>query len=418
MDTKQFISALNQIADEKGIPKEKVIETIEMAIAAAYKKDYGERGQIIRAELNAETGAVKMSQVKVVVDESMLKKPGEEGEEGEEQEPIAHTSLGESRDRHGGPAVEGEEVMKKITFNPERHIMPDEAKKIKKDAAVGDEIIFNLEAHSDFGRIAAQTAKQVIIQRLREAEREMVLTEYKAKEGEVVSAQVQRVDWKNIVLDLGRTTGMLYYEEQIPGERYRIGDRMKVYVVKVDVTPKGPVIVLSRSHPAFVKKLFELEVPEVAAGTVEIKSIAREAGSRSKIAVATSQEGVDPIGSCVGQKGTRVSAVISELSGEKIDIIEWSDDAEGLIANALSPAKVLSVEANPETRESRVIVPADQLSLAIGKGGQNVRLAARLTGWKIDVRSPEETKAPAGEEEVTEEAPEITEEVPADEKKK
>jgi len=386
IDTKQFLSALNQIAEEKGIPKERVIETIEMAIAAAYKKDYGERDQIIRAKLDSETGEVKVSQVKKVVDESMLKTP--------EEEAAAEAQPEEA-------PKEGEETVRKVTFNPERHIMLEDAKKINSDAKLEDELLFPLEAHEDFGRIAAQTAKQVIVQRLREAERETVFNEYKSKEGEIVNAQVQRFEWKNIIVDLGKTSGVMYPEEQVQGERYRMGERMKVYVVRVDVTPKGPVVVVSRSHPTFIKKLFELEVPEIASGVVQIKAIAREAGSRSKIGVMSTQEGVDPIGSCVGQKGTRVGAVISELNGEKIDIVEWSEDAAKFISHALSPAKVLSVEmhgdatAPADMRESKVIVPNDQLSLAIGKGGQNVRLAARLTGWKIDVRpAEEETRKP------------------------
>lgn len=386
IDTKQFLSAIHQIAEEKGIAKEKVIETIEMAIAAAYKKDYGERGQIIRATLEAETGAVKMYQVKIVVDESMLRTPEEEAQA---------ESEGETR----GHGEEAGDTVKKITFNPERHIMLEDAKAIKSDVAVEEELTFPLETHEDFGRIAAQTAKQVIIQRLREAEREMVLSEYKSREGEVANAQVQRFEWKNVIFDLGKTSAIMYPEEQIPQERYRIGDRMKVYIVKVDMTPKGPMVVVSRSHPLLIQKLFELEVPEVASGVVQLKAIAREAGSRSKIAVATIQDSVDPIGSCVGQKGTRVGTVISELGGEKIDIIEWSSDSEKFIASALSPAKVLSVEINPETRESTVVVPNDQLSLAIGKGGQNVRLAARLSGWKIDVRPAVEEAAVAVEEE-------------------
>ncbi|OGD31648.1 hypothetical protein A3C91_04315 [Candidatus Azambacteria bacterium RIFCSPHIGHO2_02_FULL_52_12] len=390
LDTKQFLSAVNQIAEEKGIAKEKVIETIEMAIAAAYKKDYGEKGQIIRAKMDPHTNAITMHQVKVVVDESMLKTEEDIAREAAEdyQEPQVQI-------------IEGEEQVKKVTFNPERHIMQGEAQKIKPDAAVNDEIMFDLEAYEDFGRIAAQTAKQVIIQRLREAEREMVLSEYKSKEGEAVNAQVQRLEWRNIIFDLGKTSGVMYFEDQIPGERYRIGDRLKVYIVKVEMTSKGPMVVLSRSHPSLVKKLFEMEVPEIATGVVEIKAIAREAGSRTKIAVATTQDSVDPIGSCVGQKGTRVGTVISEINGEKIDIIEWSSDPAVLISNALSPAKVVSVEIKEETKESKVIVPNDQLSLAIGRGGQNVRLAARLSGWKIDVQSltpaPVEAETPAVE---------------------
>lgn len=396
LDTKQFLSAINQIAEEKGIQKDKIIETIEMAIAAAYKKDYGEKGQIIRAKMDPESGAVKMNQIKVVVDESMLKTEEDIAKEAEEGYVPEQPRDGE------------EELPKKITFNPERHIMLDDAKKIKKDAEVEDELAFDLQSYDDFGRIAAQTAKQVIIQRLREAEREMVLGEYKSKEGEVVSAQVQRTEWRNIIMDLGKTSGVLHFEDQIPNERYRIGDRMKVYIVRVEMSSKGPMVVLSRAHPILVKKLFEMEVPEIATGVVEIKAIAREAGSRTKIAVATTQESVDPIGSCVGQKGTRVGTVISELNGEKIDIIEWSEDPVVLISNALSPAKVVSVEVDGDTKESTVLVPNDQLSLAIGRGGQNVRLAARLTGWKIDVKpaTQDSTEEISGNENKTNDAQE------------
>ena len=371
------------------MPKDKVIETIEMAIAAAYKKDYGEKRQIVRAKLDPSTGAVEMSQIKIVVDENMLRMPGEEDEEAEAQaeEPAVAKAMADK------PAADGEEKPRKFVFNQERHIMLDEARKLKPDVELEEEMSFPMPAHTDFGRIAAQTAKQVIIQRLREAEREMVLEEFKSKEGEIFTAQVQRYEWKNVIFDLGRTTGIMYYEDQIPGERYRIGERMKVYIVRVDVTNRGPLVVVSRAHPTLIKKLFELEVPEITAGTVEIKAVSREAGSRSKIAVTTTQEGVDPIGSCVGQKGTRVGAVISEINGEKIDIIEWSADAAKFIANAISPAKALGVEVSEETRESRVMVAPDQLSLAIGKGGQNVRLAAHLTGWKIDVKPAAEVKA-------------------------
>lgn len=372
MDTKQFLSSINQIIEEKGIPKEKVIETIELAIAAAYKKDYGEKGQIIRAKLDPVTGEVAMSQIKIVVDETMLKNPDEEEAEEEVAQPAE--------------SADGEEKPKKIVFNPERHIMLEEARVTNSDIALEGEVSFPLKSYTEFGRIAAQTAKQVIIQRLREAEREMVLEEFKSKEGEIMTAQVQRYEWKNIIFDLGKTSGIMYYEDQIPGEHYKIGDRMKVYILRVDGTSRGSLVVVSRACPALIKRIFELEVPEVASGVVEIKSVAREAGSRSKIAVATTQSGVDPIGSCVGQKGTRVGAVISELNGEKIDIIEWSEDPRQFIAHAISPAKALNVEINEATHESRVMVAADQLSLAIGKGGQNVRLAAHLTGWKIDVK--------------------------------
>ncbi|MBI1755218.1 hypothetical protein HYR65_02960, partial [Candidatus Azambacteria bacterium] len=266
IDTKQFLSALNQIAEEKGIPKEKVIETIEMAIAAAYKKDYGERGQIIRAKLDADSGGVQMHQVKIAVDETMLKEPEDE------TAPVAE----DVPKKAGTAEAEGEdEKTRKVIFNAERHIMIKDAKKINPDVNVGDELMFKLETHDSFGRIAAQTAKQVIVQRLREAERETVLAEYKSKEGEIVNGQVQRFEWKNVIFDLGKTSAVMYPEEQVQGERYRIGERMKVYVVRVDVTSKGPVVVISRSHPALIKKVFELEVPEIASGAVQIKAIAR-----------------------------------------------------------------------------------------------------------------------------------------------
>ena len=371
MDLKQFASALNQISEEKGISSEKVLETIEMALAAAYKKEYGEKGQIIRAQFNPKTGEVKFFQIKIVVDESMLKPE----EENDETEPSFAPQSG---------ATEDEEGEKKIRFNPERHIMLDEAKKIRADAELNGEVEFPLEAREDFGRIAAQTAKQVIIQRIREAEREAVWNEYKDKEGELVSGIIQRIENGNIFVDLGKTIAFFPKEEQVYAERYNVGSRMKFYILAVNTDSKGPNIILSRSHPKMISRLFELEVPEIGAGTVEIKSIAREAGSRTKIAVSTNEEGIDPVGSCVGQKGTRVTAVISEIGGEKIDIIAWAEDPETFVGNAMSPAKVTHVEILPR-HVAKVYVPENQLSLAIGKNGQNVRLAAKLTGFKIDV---------------------------------
>ncbi len=367
MDLKQFASALSQISEEKGISPEKVLETIEMALAAAYKKEYGEKGQIVRTKFNPKTGDVKFSQVKIVVDESMLKPEEEENDE-----------------LSFAKATGGEED-KKIRFNAERHIMFDEAKKIKKDIAVGDELEFSLEAHEDFGRIAAQTAKQVIVQRIREAEREAIWNEFKDKESELVSGIIQRMELNNIFVDLGKTVAIFPKEEQVFSEKYYVGSRMKIYMLSVNSDPKGPGIVLSRSHPKMVSRLFELEVPEIGGGTVEIKSIAREAGSRTKIGVYSNEEGIDSVGSCIGQKGSRVAAVISEIGGEKIDIIEWSEDPEIFISNAMSPAKVTKIEIMPQRHTAKVFVPEDQLSLAIGKAGQNVRLAAKLTGWKIDV---------------------------------
>lgn len=384
----EFGSAIMQIAEEKGISKDKVVETIEAALAAAYKKDYGKRGQRIRAEFSPVSGDMKFFLVKDVVDETT--RDFAEPEEGEEEKNVRETVVEEF--------LEGEEKLPR--YNQERDMLLEEAKKIKKDAQIGDVIEIELESHSDYGRVAAQTAKQVIIQRIREAERDAMFSEYKEKEGEVLSGTVQRIEGRNVYIDLGKSVGVLFPNEQVREERYRIGQRLKVYMHKVESDPKGPGITLSRTHPEMVRRLFELEVPEIFAGTVVIKSIAREAGSRTKIAVTSTEEGIDPIGSCVGQKGTRVQAVIDELGGEKIDIIEWSEDISKFVAAALSPAKVLNVEANEEKREATVTVPEDQLSLAIGKKGQNVRLAAKLTGWKIDVLGgPSQNVAEEGQNE-------------------
>lgn len=382
MDQKQFLAAISQIAEEKGISQKQIIETIEMAIAAAYKKDYGQKGQNIKVEFSSKTGEIKVFQVFLVVDKDMLR---EETEETAEEQGDTET-----KDIEDIEEEEGDD--KKIRFNPLKHMMVDEAKKIKKSIKSGDEIEIELKAHTDFGRIAAQTAKQVIVQRLREAEREVVFDEYKDKEGEIVSGIVQRIEGRNIFVDIGKTTGLLFSDEQIPNEHYRIGQRLRVYILKIERVPKGTNIYLSRSYPKVVSKLFAIEVPEIASGTVTIKSIAREPGSRTKIAVFSEEEGVDPVGSLVGQKGTRVQAVINELSGEKIDIIEWSEDSADFITNSLSPAKVTDVQLSENKREATVIVPEDQLSLAIGQQGQNVRLAAKLTGWKIDVKGEKESK--------------------------
>lgn len=382
MDIKSFTSAIAQIAEEKGIPYDKVIESIEQAIAAAYKKDYGEKGQVIKAKLNPETGDVKFWQVKLVVDKSMI---------------LSEEELNETKEKKTEVPEDNEEE-KKVRFNPERHIMVQDARKIKPKIKAGEELEMALETKFDYGRIAAQTAKQVILQKIREAEKEAVLSEYQSKEGEIISGIVQRIEGRNIFFDIGKTFGILTKEEQVPGEFYRPGQRIKVYILKVEKTPKGPVVFLSRAYPKLISKLFELEVPEISSGQVQIKSIAREAGSRSKIAVASSAEGIDPIGSAVGQRGTRVMAVINELGGEKIDIIEYSDDPAKYISNSLNPAKVLEVKIQPKNK-ALAVVPEDQLSLAIGKDGQNVRLAAKLTGWKIDVKAAESGEA----EEITEE---------------
>ena len=368
MDLKALQAALQQLETEKGVSKDKIIATIEDALSAAYKKDFGKKSQIVHAKFNPENGEMSFVQAKYVVDESMLKTEEDTSDENEEEE-----------------IKEGE--VKKIRFNPEHHIMLEEAKKIKKNAKAGDEITFPLETKENFGMIAAQTAKQVIIQRIREAEKESIYGEFKKRQGEIISGIVQRMEGGNVFVDLGRATAILPREEQIRGERYRIGERTRALLFLVEETHRGINLFLSRSHPKFIAKLFEIEIPEISSGAVEIKNIAREAGSRSKIAVVSKQEGIDPVGSCVGQKGVRISTIISELGGEKIDIIEWSDNPEELIGNALSPAKIISVKANEKIREAEVTVDEDQLSLAIGKMGQNVRLAAKITGWKIDIKS-------------------------------
>ncbi|MBI4117310.1 MAG: transcription termination/antitermination protein NusA [Parcubacteria group bacterium] len=392
LDIKQFISAVKQIAEEKGIHEQKIMDTIDAAIASAYKRDYGKKGQIIRAKLDPASGQISVWQVKYVV----------EGVDGEgcitglilKKEPGEDSSVLKKRafafDEESGfkPEEEGEI---KIKFNPEKHVLFEEAKKINPGLKPGDELILPLEGKSDFGRIAAQTAKQVVIQRLREAERESIAEEYKKMIGSLVSGVVQRREGKIVYFDIGRALGILLPLEQNHLDNYLIGRRFKVLILAIEETSRGPMIVLSRSHPKLLEKLFELEVPEISAGSVLIKGVSREAGSRSKIAVWSKESHVDPIGSLVGQKGIRVQTVINELSGEKIDIIEWSDDPAKFTSNALSPAKVIDSKILDQKRKHILVeVAEDQFSLAIGKRGQNVRLAAKLTGWKIDVRSPKE----------------------------
>ena len=347
-----FEQALQQIEDEKGISREEIISMIEAALASAFRKDYGEKDQNIIVEFDPSNLSTRIFDLKVVVAE---------------------------------------------VVDPQKEISLDDAKEIDKKYKVGDEIKTEITPKdgTDYGRIAAQTAKQVIIQRLREAERNIMFSDFKSKERTLVNGVVQRVEGDTVLVDLGRATGVLFPSEQIRGEQYQPNQRIKVLILHVESATKGPKITLSRSHPDMVRKLFELEVPEIYNGTVEIKAVAREAGSRTKIAVISNQEGIDPIGACVGQRGTRVQTVMSELGGEKIDIIEWSDDPVKLIANALSPAKILNVILDHEEKSAKVGVLEDQLSLAIGKAGQNVRLAARLTGWKIDINGEKVT--PEGE---------------------
>jgi N utilization substance protein A len=366
LDIKTFKSALEQLEEEKKIPKEKILDAIEQAMAAAYKKDYGKKGQIIRAKFDLETGKTDFFQIKIVVDESLAKI----GEEADTEEEYSVKDEGDER----------------VRFNGEHHIMLEDAKIIKKDVELNDEVIFPLESKEDYGRIAAQTAKQVIIQRIREAERTSIIDEYGTKEGEIVTGMVQKIERGNVYVDFNRATGILPAEEQIPGEFFQRGARVRAYLYSVEDSPRGINLRLSRTHPKFIERLFAIEAPEVESGVVEIKSIAREAGARSKIAVSSNDEHIDPVGSCVGQKGTRVNTITQELLGEKIDIIPWKEDPKEFVSNSLSPAKVLSIEIDEKEHKAIIEVAEDQLSLAIGKGGQNVRLAAKLTGWRIDIK--------------------------------
>jgi N utilization substance protein A len=379
-DLKTLNSALDELQAEKGISRDSVVEAIATALAAAYRREYGKRGQIIRATFNPETGDLEFRQAKIVVDETLVRKEDEEARDEED-----HRSR----------------------FNPEQHIMIEDARRIKKDATLDEEISFPLESREEFGRIAAQAAKQVVMQKIREAERSSIISEYGEREGEIVTGHVQRFERGNLYIDLGRATAVLPYDEQIPGERYRQGERVRALLLRVDEGVRGTFIRLSRSHPKFLTKLFETEVPELAQGVVEVKGVVREPGSRAKIAVHSNDGHIDPVGALVGQRGVRVAVVTSELGGEKIDVVEWSENASEFVKEALKPAQVMDIELVEDENRASVMVAEDQQSLAIGRGGQNVRLAARLTGWKIDIRS-------TGGEKPVETAPEVVAETPVE----
>jgi N utilization substance protein A len=359
----EIVNAIKQICEEKGLSYEAVIGTIESALAAAYRKDYGEKNQNIKVEYNPETNGTRVFDVKTVVEDLP-----------------AGTELGEETITLTDD--NGEEIRK---FNPKNDIELKNALDIKDSVKLGEELRFELPTKEEYGRMAAQTAKQVIIQRLREAERDMVFEEFKNKEGEVLTGTVARREGRLVLVDIGKATGVILPDDQVRGEIYRPGSRFKVYVKEVRLSAKGPEILLSRGSDEILRKVFSFEIPEVASGLVEIKAVAREAGSRAKVAVWAGAENIDPIGSCVGQRGARIQTIIRELGGEKIDIIEYNEDFSAFIANALAPAKVESVEINQDSHTAFVKVAADQLSLAIGKSGQNVRLAARLTNWKLDI---------------------------------
>lgn len=373
LDVKALNIALDTLEEEKKISREKIIDAVERSLAAAYQKEYGRKGQLIRCHINFETGETAFEQIKIVVDESTVRINNEEEEDLKEE---VHEE-------------DGEGVLLLPKYNEEKHILLSSAKLLKKTAELGDEISFNLENKSDFGRIAAQTAKQVVVQKIREAENESIAGEFETKEGSIVSGIVQRMEKGNIFVDLGRTTAILPFEEQIRNDKFRPGQRIKAYLYSIEEGPRGLSIRLSRSHPKFLIELFKAESSEIDDGTVEIVAVAREPGSRSKIAVKSNDPRVDPIGACVGQRGVRVNAISNELSGEKIDIIKWTDDIRENIASSLSPAKVHSIEIDEDEKKAKVLVSLEEQSLAIGRGGQNVRLAAKLTGWKIDIAGEE-----------------------------
>ena len=414
-----LVNAIKQICEEKGLSYEAVVSTIESALAAAYRKDYGKKNQNIKVEYDPETQKSKVYDSKVVVEDL----PAEEAallaaREAADEEPkgtghkqdsgkkavfadrlkaAAAKAVPEKAEEKavsdkksndaGTQGADGEtdEEAEERKFNPKTEIQLKDAKLFKKTAKIGDEIKTKLEVPAEYGRMAAQTAKQVIIQRLREAEREMIFGEFKNKEKEVVSGVVQRREGRVVLVDLGKAAGLILYEDQIPGEYYKPGDRIKVYVKEVNLKAKGPEILLSRTSEVILRKVFYLEIPEISNGLIELKAVAREAGYRSKVAVWTDSNNVDPIGSCVGQRGARIQTIIGELGGEKVDIIEYDEDPVKFIANALSPARVVNIVTDEENKKATVAVATDQLSLAIGKGGQNARLAAKLTGYKIDI---------------------------------
>ena len=336
----ELIEALHDLEKEKGINSEIIIEAIEAALISAYKKNFGTQSNM-RVQFDRGSGEIKVFSRKTIVGD---------------------------------------------ISNSKEEISLSEARKLDPRYELNDVVELEVTP-KDFGRIAAQTAKQVVVQRIREAERDMIYDEYSNREGDIVTGVVQRQEGKNVFIDLGKTEAVLSQNEQIPGETYKNGDRIKTFIVEVKKTTKGPQIQLSRTHPGLLKRLFELEVPEIHDGTVELKALSREAGARSKIAVYSKNENVDPVGSCVGPKGLRVQAIVTELKGEKIDIVKWNVDPVKYIANSLSPAKVVSVDVYPDQKMAKVVVPDYQLSLAIGKEGQNARLAAKLTGWKIDIKS-------------------------------
>ncbi len=385
MAKSELAVAIEQLCEEKNIPYESVIESIEAALAVAYRKESGNKMLNVRAEFNPEDGTQQFFDVKTVTEDPTEEELEAVAEAEEQEKKRREERRMDRRYEKRDDRKEGDEEEEK-RFNPKTDLGITEAReKHDENAEVGDEIITELPMLEGFGRVAAQTAKQVIIQKLREAERQTLFDTYKDRVGEIVNATVHRVEGPMVYMDLGQATAMMPPAQRIRTETYAIGARYKVFLLSVEQGRRGPEIIASRSAAEMVEKLFETEVPEITGGSIEIKGVAREAGSRSKIAVLSLADNIDPIGSCVGQRGSRVQTVMSELGGEKIDIIEYNEDPVNFIVNALSPAKIISVQLNEEEKLAKAFVAEDQLSLAIGKGGQNVRLAAKLTGWKIDI---------------------------------
>ncbi len=373
----EISKAIQHICDEKNLEYSVVMEAIESALAAAYRKDFGNKQQNIKIKFDAMTSDIQAWDVKEVV-----------GDMSEEELLAAQEELVNRREeaRKEGRELTEEETEDLVRFNPKTQIMMKDALLVKKDAALGDIIDIELPVPGDFGRMAAQTAKQVIIQKLREAERVGVFDDFKSQEGTLVQGTVQRKDRSgSVIVDFGKVTGIMPQNEQIRKEQYRPGNRIKCYVSVVEMTNRGPQIIVSRASKKMIDIIFEQEIPEIASKEVVIRAVARDAGNRSKVAVSTADENIDPIGACIGQRGSRITTIIEELGGEKIDVIQYSANAEEFIKHALAPAKVSHVDLDNATKEAIAHVDADQFSLAIGRGGQNVRLAAELTGWKIKV---------------------------------
>ncbi len=402
----EITKAIQMLCDEKNLPYESVMEAIEFALAAAYRKDFGNKQQNIKVKFDPETGDMKAWDIKTVVKDIA-----------EDALEAAQDELAKRREKakEEGRELTEEETADLPHFNPKMELMLAAAKEIQKKVKVGEVMEIPLDIPSEFGRMAAQTAKQVIIQKIREAERGIVFNDFKGQEGQLIMGTIQRAEARKVLVDFGKVTGVLLTDQQSSRDQYRPGARMKFLLLSVSMTPRGPEIILSRRDTGMVREIFKQEIPEINDGLIEIKGIAREPGFRSKVAVSTTDESIDPIGSCIGQRGSRINTIIEELGGEKIDVIQYSDDAPKYVSHALSPAKVLNVKLDESKKLAEVSVAPDQFSLAIGRNGQNVRLAAELTGWRIDVvaeggkqeMSSDEVKVE--EEAKTEVAPETVE---------